>query len=323
MIATEYRMLIKGAAFYEDRYARGDGRPVADLAHRLRPHLRGDDVAGRRAEPEVHRRTAGPPQPAPDRHADAFLEAVLRTIVRSWRAASGGSRGAVLTQPFADAVAEAERIITGAPHVRDRGRPGRRIRLPRGQHPGVAAARLGLPARLPVLRRLDRPVHEDGAGQPGHPVLPLLPARRRGVRGHRPPRQHHRPELPGAERRLLPRRGARQPDRVRRPGDRGRPRRHVRAAVRPGRPGSRTTSRSARGRRCSLVREVYSDWGAERRGTISIRRADRAGLRAAGVPDTATMAQALPGGGQDPAVPAADLPRLPGVVLPERCRSTR
>ena len=26
-----------------------------------------------------------------------------------------------------------------------------------------------------------------------------------------------------------------------------------------------------------LVREVYSDWSAERRGTISIRRADRAG----------------------------------------------
>ena len=28
-----------------------------------------------------------------------------------------------------------------------------------------------------------------------------------------------------------------------------------------------------------LVREVYSDWAAERRGTISIRRQDRAGSR--------------------------------------------
>ena len=34
-----------------------------------------------------------------------------------------------------------------------------------------------------------------------------------------------------------------------------------------------------------LVREVYSDWAAERRGTISIRRADRAGC-APPAPDT-------------------------------------
>ncbi len=40
-------------------------------------------------------------------------------------------------------------------------------------------------------------------------------------------------------------------------------------------------------------------------------------------PDAETHGQALPGGGQDPAVPAAHVPGLPGVVLPERCRSTR
>jgi hypothetical protein len=39
-----------------------------------------------------------------------------------------------------------------------------------------------------------------------------------------------------------------------------------------------------------LVREVYSDWDAERRGTISIRRADRAGCAPAAV-DTQTMAK--------------------------------
>jgi hypothetical protein len=39
-----------------------------------------------------------------------------------------------------------------------------------------------------------------------------------------------------------------------------------------------------------LVREVYSDWDSERRGTISIRRADRAGCAPA-VADTATMAK--------------------------------
>ena len=65
-----------------------------------------------------------------------------------------------------------------------------------------------------------------------------------------------------------------------------------------------------------VVREVYSDWAAERRGTISIHRADRAGCapprgghRPAG--------QAVQRGRQDPAVPAADVPRLPRVVLPE------
>jgi hypothetical protein len=39
-----------------------------------------------------------------------------------------------------------------------------------------------------------------------------------------------------------------------------------------------------------LVREVYSDWDSERRGTITVRRADRAGC-APPVADTATMAK--------------------------------
>jgi hypothetical protein len=39
-----------------------------------------------------------------------------------------------------------------------------------------------------------------------------------------------------------------------------------------------------------LVREVYSDWSTERRGTISIRRADRAG-EAPPAPDTAGLAK--------------------------------
>jgi hypothetical protein len=39
-----------------------------------------------------------------------------------------------------------------------------------------------------------------------------------------------------------------------------------------------------------LVREVYSDWGTERRGTIGIHRADRAGC-APPAPDTAAMAK--------------------------------
>ena len=45
VIATEYRIVIAGAAFYQDRYERGGGRPLANRAYRLRAHLRGDDVA--------------------------------------------------------------------------------------------------------------------------------------------------------------------------------------------------------------------------------------------------------------------------------------
>ena len=65
-----------------------------------------------------------------------------------------------------------------------------------------------------------------------------------------------------------------------------------------------------------LVREVYGDWAAERRGTIThpacrpVRgRAACAGPQRAG--------EALRRGGQDPAVPAAHVPRVPRVVLPE------
>jgi hypothetical protein len=45
----------------------------------------------------------------------------------------------------------------------------------------------------------------------------------------------------------------------------------------PSGPGGRNYFRLGAGSSMLLVREVYSDWGAERRGTISIRRADRAG----------------------------------------------
>ena len=97
----------------------------------------------------------------------------------------------------------------------------------------------------------------------------------------------------------------------------GRRRRDSSSGSGPARPAP-ATSRSARARPCSLVREVYSDWAAERRGTIRIHRADRDGLRAAAVAGHRDRGEALRGGGQAPAVPAADVPRLPRVVLPER-----
>jgi hypothetical protein len=45
----------------------------------------------------------------------------------------------------------------------------------------------------------------------------------------------------------------------------------------PGGPAGRNRFTLGAGSSMLLVREVYSDWGAERRGTIAIRRADRAG----------------------------------------------
>ena len=60
----------------------------------------------------------------------------------------------------------------------------------------------------------------------------------------------------------------------------------------PGRPGSSGRSHFTLGAGSSmlLVREVYSDWSAERRGTISIRRQDRAGAAPPG-PDTTALAK--------------------------------
>ena len=52
-----------------------------------------------------------------------------------------------------------------------------------------------------------------------------------------------------------------------------------------------------------VVREVYSDWAAERRGTIRIHRADRASAPRRRAADTERAGQALRRGGQDPARP--------------------
>ena len=41
VLIPEHNMLMKGAAYYDDRYVRGIGRSVADPAHRVCAHLRG------------------------------------------------------------------------------------------------------------------------------------------------------------------------------------------------------------------------------------------------------------------------------------------
>ena len=223
----------------------------------------------------------------------------------------------MLTQPFAEALAEAEKIIAERAARQLRARPGRRARLPGGQRPGVAADGLGLPARLPVLRPVHRAVHEAGARQPGHPVLPRLPARRRGVRGDRQPRHHRRPELPGAQGRLHPRRGARQPERVRRPGDRRGGQRRVRVPPWPRQGGPRLLHARPR------LGDARRARGVQRLGRRAPRHAPHP-PRGPGRPRAAAggghrhRGETLRGGRQAPAVAAADLPRLPRVVLPER-----
>ena len=68
VIATAHRVVIKGAAFYRDRYRRGllpgpvrarRGRPVADRPYRVHADLRGHDVARRPAELPDHGQAGG------------------------------------------------------------------------------------------------------------------------------------------------------------------------------------------------------------------------------------------------------------------------
>ena len=77
-----------------------------------------------------------------------------------------------------------------------------------------------------------------------------------------------------------------------------------------------TTSRSARARRCSWSARCTAT-GTPSGAAPSASTAPTAPGSAPPVPDAAAMAKRYTRGGQDPAVPAADLPRLPRVVLPD------
>ena len=67
--------------------------------------------------------------------------------------------------------------------------------------------------------------------------------------------------------------------------------RRLRVPARTGQGETRATSPSAPGSAMLLVREVYSDWAAERRGTIRIYRPDQAGHAPPPAADTATAAK--------------------------------
>ena len=130
-------------------------------------------------------------------------------------------KSTVLTQPFAEAVAEAEKIIAG--------RPVRRPEQDLAEGYDYLAGSIQASLRLAWAYQRDFPYFVQSTGPYtklglDNPDTLYFHAYLRDdaeyvVTGQ--PRQHRRPELPGAEGRLLPGRGARQPERVRRPGHRG------------------------------------------------------------------------------------------------------
>ena len=305
MIATGYRVLIKGAAFYEDRYARGeDGRWRISHTGYVRTYevmMSLDDAA----EPEVHREPLGRARERskerrrePDAPVvDAFLELVLPGSDRpAWLRRQDEAREvAVLTQSFADAVAEAEKIITGAPHIKTEADLAEGYDYLAGNIRASLQLAWAYQRDFPYFVSSTGPYTKMGLDNPDalyfHSYLrddaEYVVTGRRGsttdlsfqvLDGDYSP-----VEVPGSltafDDRAIEIAGDGTFElRFGPPGDRG-----------------RNYFTLGPGSAMLLVREVYSDWDAERRGTIGIRRADRAG-RAPPVPDTERDGQALPGG---------------------------
>ena len=225
----------------------------------------------------------------------------------------------MLTQSFADAVLEAEKIIAGAPHVTGEQDLAEGYDYLAGSIRASLQMAWAYQRDFPYFVQSTGPYTKLGLDNPDtlyfHSYLrddaEYVVTGRRGsttdlsfqvLNGDYSP-----VEVPG------------QPDRVRRPGDRDR-RRTARSSCASARPAT-TRSRGyvplGPGAAMLLVREVYSDW--DRRAA----RHDHASTAPTGpggappAPDARRAGEALPGGGQDPAVPAADVPGLPRVVLPE------
>ena len=195
----------------------------------------------------------------------------------------------MLTQSFADAVAEAERIITGAPHIRTDADLAEGYEYLAGHIRGSLQLAWAYQRDFPYFVASTGPYTKMGLDNPDtlyfHSYLrddaEYVVTGRRGSTADLSFQVLNGDYSP-----------VEVPDSLTAFDDREievAARRHVRAAVRPGpgRPG-RNYFTLGPGSAMLLVREVYSDWGTEQRGTISIRRADRAGC-APPVPDLATM----------------------------------
>ena len=198
----------------------------------------------------------------------------------------------MLTQPFAEALAEAEQIIAGAPHVKSE------RDLAEGHD--YLAGSIQASLRLAWAYQRDFPYFVQSTGPYtkmglDNPDTLYFHAYLRddaeyvvtGTRG-----THRRPELPGAQGRLHPRRGARQPERVRRPGDRRSP-----ATARfefrlgPGKARARATSPSARARPCSSCARCTATGPPSAAAPSASTGADQAGCAPPPATDTATAAK--------------------------------
>ena len=210
-----------------------------------------------------------------------------------------------LTRSFADAIAEAEKLIAEAPPAQtEQG-------LLEGYDYLAGSIRASLQMAwayqrdFPYFTASTGPYTKMGLDNPDTLYFNAnIRADREylvtGVRG-----THRRPELPDPQRRLLAGRGARQPRRVRRPGHRNRRRRPVRAALRPGAREPRAELLHARRGLVDARRprgpQRLGDREA-RRDPHPVRRHRRPGAAGAG---PVGAGQALRRHRQDPAEPAA------------------
>ena len=276
VIATEHRIVIVGAAFYQDRYERGgDGRWRIAHTGYVRTYeamMSLDDLPSFRITAKL------------GADAGAGADGLGRTgLGRTGLGLTGlGLTGlglALLTQPFAEALAEAEKIIAGAPHIA--------CEQDLAEGYDYLAGSIQASLRLAWAYQRDFPYFVQSTG----------PYTKMGL--DNPDTLYFHAYLrDDAEYVVTGRRGTTAdlsfqvlkgdyspvevPDSLSAFDDRA-----IDIAADGSfelRFGPGTSGRSGRnyftlgaGSSMLLVREVYSDWGTERRGTISIRREDRAG----------------------------------------------
>jgi len=195
----------------------------------------------------------------------------------------------VLTQPFADAVAEAEKIITGAPHIRTEADLAEGYDYLAGNIRASLQLAWAYQRDFPYFVSSTGPYTKMGLDNPDalyfHSYVrddaEYVVTGRRGTTADLSFQvldgDYSPVEVPGSLTAFDDRA-------IEIAGDGS-----FELRFGPGGPG-RNYFTLGPGAAMLLVREVYSDWDAERRGTIGIHRADRAG-RAPPVPDTEAMAK--------------------------------
>ena len=289
MIATEHRVVIKGAAFYEDRYRRGeDGRWRIAHTGYVRTYeamLSLDDLPSFRFTAKLGARAQS-------------------------------EQSTVLTQPFAEALAEAEKIIAGAPHVASEQDLAEGYDYLAGSIQASLRLAWAYQRDFPFFVASTGPYTKMGLDNPDtlyfHAYLrddaEYVVTGRRGTTADLSFQVLNGDYSPVEVPDSLSAFDDRELD-IAADGT-------FELRFGPAAGGQLLHARA--GSAMLLVREVYSDWAAERRGMIGIRRADRAGSAPPAAADTERAGQAVRRGGQDPALPAADLPGVSRVVLPQR-----